>query len=95
MDPRDGTILREPSTSGRIPGGPGGAGQGDARRGLPTVAAERYPHASGGQRGSARAGLGADAPALADRGRRAGVRLDVSIQAQILNLMLDPQREHG
>jgi len=101
MDPRMrvGTILREPLIIQRQ-----GSRASQQRLiaaildevGLPAAAADRYPHEfSGGQRqriGLARALILRPAMIVADEPVSA---LDVSIQAQILNLMKELQAGHG
>jgi oligopeptide/dipeptide ABC transporter ATP-binding protein len=100
MDPRMRveTILREPLVIQRDGNRASQAARVDSilsEVGLPLAAAERYPHEfSGGQRqrlGLARALMLRPSLIVADEPVSA---LDVSIQAQILNLMKDLQREH-
>jgi len=101
MDPRMrvGPILREPLAIQRQ----GSRGEQQTKIneildevGLPRAAVQRYPHEfSGGQRqrlGLARALILRPQLIVADEPVSA---LDVSIQAQILNLMKDLQRDHG
>ncbi len=101
MDPRMrvGPILREPLSIQRAAARKEQNSKIDEildEVGLPRAAVERYPHEfSGGQRqrlGLARALILRPRLIVADEPVSA---LDVSIQAQILNLMKDLQRDHG